>query len=268
MLRRVEVEQVEHQQVWPVTGENVHGRLGPDVIAIDDVAARERREIFLRNLARGHELTADRPLRIRPLRKLPRDRRSVLNGHPVDLRGRQLRVVRRVVERANANHFLLVSPRLDPRRHSWRSHQDAVEEYSVLGRCDAGHHRGVIRPCDGGIHGPHPLRRRAASCQPAQCGDWQMRIVHRPAGEAVEADDHDVIGGTRFTLRLCRNEGDRQADDKRNNREQPTHAAIRLTLQNDDHMKLVTLLPKDRQEKMRKREKYCSLSFSHSPVGF
>ena len=163
MLRRVEVEQVEHQQVWPVTGEDVHGRLGPDVIAIDDVAARERREIFLGNLARGHELTADRPLRIRPLRKLPRDRRSVLNGHPVDLRGRQLRVVRGVVERANANHLLLVSPRLDPRWHSWRSHQDAVEEYSVLGRCDAGHHRGVVRPrdrWDSQAASPSPSRRQ------------------------------------------------------------------------------------------------------------
>ena len=202
MLRGVEVEQVIHHQVGLVPGDDVRRRLGPDVIAPDDVAGGEGLELGLREHAGLDELLRDRAVGCRALGKLPRHGRRRHDRHPIHLRRRHAARVREVVERLHADHLVAREPWLDAGRHAGVALEQSVEEHSVLRGRDAGDERGVVRPRHRRVYRPHAPGYRPARGQASQRRHRQVRVVERPTGEAVEADEHDVAGGGR-RLRRC-----------------------------------------------------------------
>ena len=100
VLRRIQVEQVEQHQVGAVLPDDVRRRHRPDPIPPEDVLRGEAFEIGLREDAGLDGLLRDPSLGIGAFRELPGDRRRVEDRHPVDLRGGQAFLVRRVIERA------------------------------------------------------------------------------------------------------------------------------------------------------------------------
>ncbi len=174
--------------------QDVQGSLGPDVIAIENVPCRKRREVLFRDRSRLHQLTCDLSFRIRALLESPRDRRRIEDRHPIHLRRRHALLVRGVVERRDADHLFLVAPRLDARLTARGPDQRPVEQHAVPRRSHARDHGRVVRPGDAGVDRNHAFRGRALLREAPERWSGQIRIVQRPAGEAVEADDHDMIG--------------------------------------------------------------------------
>ena len=172
--------------------DDVRGRLGPDVIAPDDIPSGERLELGLRQDPRLDHLLRDHAIGRRPLGKLPRDCSRRHDRHPIHLRRRHAAFMDDVVQRLHAHHFVARQPWLDARRHAGIALQHPVEKDSVLRGRDAGDERGVIRPRDRRIDRTHAGCDCAARRQRAQRWHRQKWVIERPRRQTVETDENDM----------------------------------------------------------------------------
>ena len=190
-MHRIEREEVNQQQIRLVLADQISRGGRPGLIPEENIRFGEVLEIGRREHTFADHLLLQRTVRGRPLIKIPGNARRFIDGNPVHLRGREARLMRRVIHRWHVHHLLLIEHRFDfHRRPAAGADNGSVREQSGLVGTNARHHRGVIGPGDGRIDACHP-RGSAVFDELPQRGHGEFRIVQREGGKAVEADHDD-----------------------------------------------------------------------------
>ena len=109
---------------------------------------------------------------------------GLVNRDPVDFGCRHPGLMGEIVDCRCEHEFVFGDPWVDAERLAFAGpHRHPVIEEAVLRRRHSRHHRGVVRPSDGGIDGLHALRYGALFGKPADRGQGQAQVVEFVGGK-------------------------------------------------------------------------------------
>src|SRR3954451_13028455 len=95
--------------------DNVSSGFRPDLVTPEDCGVALVTDVIRFQDTFSDHLLHKRICGLRLLRKGPVNSWRIVDRHPVDLRGRQLAVMRYIVKRSDMNHALFINIRIDSR---------------------------------------------------------------------------------------------------------------------------------------------------------